>query len=184
MEEIKSNLEELEQQLLKTIQSPKIVEEYKGGIPENLEYETVKKIIFEIGVKSHTLESFTLEEALMQAVGYNQVGIAGLLIDQGARVDLKVAGNPVLNIAIHMPWHYSMVKLLVRKGADVNKKDCTGRTPLMLVSTGKRYYMEVLQLLLENKADIQVLNHRTSLMMIEANNPEIIRIVKDAIAKE
>jgi len=67
-----------------------------------------------------------------------------LLLDLGVPVDARYRGDGYFDIAPHSTalhvaaWHVipSLVDLLLARGADVNAKDGTGRTPLMLAVRG------------------------------------------------
>jgi ankyrin repeat protein len=87
---------------------------------------------------------------LMNAAAFGSIETMRLLIDKGADVNGRSAGN-----ATALMWaatDLEKVRLLVEKGADVNAVSELGHTPLILAAMSDRS-SEIVRLLLSRKAD-------------------------------
>lgn len=136
------------------------------------------------------------ESPLMVAANYNYFQVVKLLIEAGAepdKVDQYTYGKTPLQLAAWnsnmpfgnlIPWDretpIAVLKLLLDNGADVNKGDEFGTTPLIAAA-----YMgdcEVAELLLDRGADIEKANEnwRAPLMTaVDANNKEMVKLLID-----
>ncbi len=86
---------------------------------------------------------------LFQAARRNQREVVELLLAKGADIE----NGLVLNFIVTKPELYDMAKLLIEKGADVNRKNPNGDTPLQSATIhGKS--LRIIDLLLDNGADI------------------------------
>ena len=76
----------------------------------------------------------------------------------------------------------NIVKMLINNGADINRQDSYGATPLIEASF--RGHPEIVSLLLENGVDVTVVDRDgyTALMIaIEYENTEIVTLIKNHI---
>jgi ankyrin repeat protein len=106
------------------------------------------------------------ESALISAVKKGDLDIVELLVERGADIDTS-----------HEHWKYTslmyaaehgdpcLVNYLIRKGADVNKRCMDGRSALLFACLNtqcEHKYLEVIRLLIENGADLNVATKNTS----------------------
>jgi len=86
------------------------------------------------------------------SAGDKNVDIVNLLLLSGARVDDKTLdlGISALHIAAQEGF-VQLTEALIKGGADVNKKNNIGATPLMMASVKGHY--AIVQILLDNQAD-------------------------------
>jgi hypothetical protein len=63
--------------------------------------------------------------------GGNYIAVVQLLLARGADINAICLHTPLGNMVLH--GNVDVVRILIDKGADVNKKDDSGNTPLMLV---------------------------------------------------
>jgi ankyrin repeat protein len=108
----------------------------------------------------NNLDEFRYDETpLMWAAGKGLTGIARLLIDNGADVNLPNAdGNTALMLAA-FGGHKNIVEHLLtneKNKANVDQENATGNTALIW-AVGKPDNKDVIELLLSNKADV---NHQ------------------------
>lgn len=84
------------------------------------------------------------ETALMRAVGKSDVERVGILLQAGADPNAVDAGG---RISLHLARDYDVAMTLISAGAEINRPDQNGRTPLMTaVSSGKTELVELLLL--------------------------------------
>lgn len=104
--------------------------------------ESVKSLLNE-GADINKLERYIGGSALHVAARSGQHEMAQLLIDSGARVDLRDRSDytPLHNAA----WvgNLDMVKLLLNAGADISATTYSGRTPLSCAQ--ESYQVEVIE---------------------------------------
>lgn len=72
---------------------------------------------------------------------------------QNSKIDAEISQNRTLLAEAVRGGHPSVVELLVRKGADVNKRGAHGRTPLHLALTVRNNRVKTVEALLNAKAD-------------------------------
>ena len=102
---------------------------------------------------------------LFQSARRNETEVVELLLAKGADIE----DGRVLNFVVADPERYDMAKLLIDKGADVNRKDANGDSPLQLATIfGKS--LRIIDLLLDNGA------------VVDSSRSEIIRILSTAAA--
>jgi len=97
------------------------------GAVKNGDLKTVRRLIEEEGVPVDTLD--VSETALARAAIAGQCTIADYLIAQGAFIDTRndKKNTPLIHAAYH--GHMKMVKLLLRRGADVTAVGSDGTEP-------------------------------------------------------
>ncbi|CAL1299963.1 unnamed protein product [Larinioides sclopetarius] len=94
-------------------------------------------------------------QAFQNAASKGNLAVVKLLFTSGVAVNLLLE-----SIALHIAaeeGHTDTVKFLLDEGADINAQDCNGDTALHLSSLNVR--KEVVQLLIERKADILIKNN-------------------------
>lgn len=102
---------------------------------------------------------------LFQSARRNQREVVELLLAKGADIE----NGLILNFIVTQPDLYDMAKFFIEKGADVNRKDRNGDTPLQSATIyGKS--LRMIDLLLDHGADI------------DTSNNGIIRILNTAAA--
>ncbi len=99
------------------------------------------------------------------------------LIDRGADIDgveedIQWIGKSALSIAV-INKDVETIRVLLQKGADPSKQDRSGNTPLHFAV--RCYHIDensvdIVKILIENNADISVLNNRNVSIMSEAKN--------------
>lgn len=133
------------------------------------------------------------ETALMIAVAYGRIGIIDILLKEKANVETatfhddglrRISGSTALMFACRARENISadtakvIVKMLIHAGANVNAKTVSysgllslfGSTALM--HAAESGYTEILQILIENGADVNAKNHsgKTALDFAKKNN--------------
>ena len=123
---------------------------------------------------------------LLLAAANASTPIVTLLIEAGANVNAKNDWGQTPLVAAVKNSDTEIVTLLIEKGADVNAKstDPVGWTALMWAAASSSPTPEIVTLLIEAGADVNAKdeNGRTPLSL--ATNPEIIKLLKAAGAKE
>ena len=134
---------------------------------------------------------YTLNVALYEAVGNQRVGVAALLIDNGADFN-AILTEPMCHysswkFAFSPGWIYTipslrMVRLLLERGADANMVDAGGWSPLR-ESLRQCIISDVAKLLLEYGADpnlIHAYTGETPLMRAVLNKRlDLVRVLLD-----
>ena len=88
-------------------------------------------MLLEHGLRAEAVDK-TGETALGLAAGKGDVGMARVLLDHGADAELRSSAKPLISAA--QSDKVEMVKLLIERGADVNRMDEKGRTALAAAS--------------------------------------------------
>jgi ankyrin repeat protein len=84
------------------------------------------------------------------------------LLDRGADVDLRdVEGFTSLHLAAQ-GFHLHVARLLIAHGADVDARNKFGNTPLLVALVNSRGQAEMIALLKEAGADVNLKNHAGS----------------------
>ena len=100
-----------------------------------------------------------LDMQLLDAVRYNEVFKAEYFIDKGANVNIKTEdlGLTPLMIAVS-EGYFEMAEMLIKLGADINKKNKFGDTALMYAVI----YTEpkLIKLLINSGADLKAKNNK------------------------
>jgi ankyrin repeat protein len=121
--------------------------------------------------------------ALMYAAGMGQETTVLFLLDHGAKLDARDESG---GIALHYAasrGHVATVRLLLDRGASIN--DMNKNKETALVFAVEKGYPKVAKLLIERGANVNIKNQHGSTILDFANkNPEIIKLLKQAGAKE
>lgn len=131
------------------------------------------------------------------AVHHNHYEIAKLLIDYGSDVDAIAFddGTAPLHWACSL-FNEKLIKLLLKKGANINVTDLGGRTPMMWSLAINRLYinqinnlelkqLRVLKILLKNNADVNTVDAAgNNILTIEPElDNECFKIIMEHMAK-
>ena len=115
---------------------------------------------------------------LFRAASKNQREVVELLLAKGADIE----NGWVLNFIVTKPDLYEMAKLFIEKGADVNRKDPNGDTPLQIATIHGRS-LRIIDLLLDNGADIDATDNGITRILNTAAACGAERLVKFALEK-
>ena len=118
-----------------------------------------------------------LDRALLAASSGDHVRLAGLL-RSGLSPDTEVAGLPLLAHAA-AGGHVEATRLLLRHGADVDRRSSDGRTPLMLAA-GVDGSAATLRVLLDAGADENAENppgYSVLMFAVSSREPEHVRLL-------
>jgi hypothetical protein len=99
--------------------------------------------------------------AIHGAVNTGNIKLVKQLLDDGVDVNQKFvfADGPPGNTPLHLTSHSKQIaELLIKRGANVNAKDSTGKTPLHDVAYDGS--LSVLKLLIENGADVNAQDNK------------------------
>jgi ankyrin repeat protein len=88
-------------------------------------------MLLEHGLRADAVDK-TGETALGLAAGIGDIGMARVLLDHGADAELRSSAKPLIRAA--QRDKVEMVKLLIERGADVNRMDEKGQTALAAAS--------------------------------------------------
>ncbi|EAY17282.1 ankyrin repeat protein, putative [Trichomonas vaginalis G3] len=113
--------------------------------------------------------------AFHQAVIYNSIGTAELLLSYGANIDKADYELTSLHIAI-LNNSIEMVELLLSHGANVNEKNKTGETPLLKAVFGNK--KEIVELLLSHGANVNESDKYGRTVLCSAAEHNCYEIVK------
>ena len=108
------------------------------------------------------------------------IKIINFLIENGANVNINKNSLQPLTIMIMYCSEYSdleIIKLLIRKGADVNHRDSHFEMPLMICcekDNDNLFKYDLIKLLLDNKADVYIKNKKSK---------NILNVIEDNIHK-
>lgn len=108
------------------------------------------------------------------------------LLSEGAEVNIREERfnrTPLHDAAFENvdESHLGVIEVLLRKGADVNARDCDGQTPLFnLVKDGS---FKIVNLFLSYEADVKVVDKFNHSLLFPAaagkENPEVLRLLMD-----
>jgi ankyrin repeat protein len=123
---------------------------------------------------------------------YSDPEILKLLIDNGADINTKAnsgytllhsaAGHDLITHSKLVSPPSQVVALIIDYGADVNAKTKLGKTPLMVAARSTT--PEIVTLLIEAGADVNAKDNDGETPLMYASNPEIIKLLRAAGAKE
>ena len=118
---------------------------------ENEEIETVK-LLLDYWASPQSLKG--TDYPLEQAIFENNYDIVAMLIQYGADVNAFSEQGSMLTIAVsNRRVSLEIVDLLIRKGANVNQTDLSGKSVLMYASDTTGISFEKVELLINNGAD-------------------------------
>jgi uncharacterized protein len=121
-----------------------------------------------------------LDDALVAAWTGDHARLDGL-VRHGLDPDATVTGLPLLAIAASS-GHVEATRMLLRHGADVERRSVDGRTPLMLaVATGGS--AATMRVLLEAGADVNAtdpVGYSVLMLAVSSRQPEHVRLLLDA----
>jgi ankyrin repeat protein len=132
------------------------------------------------------------ETPLIRAATQYEEECAEILLERGANVNSRTQqGRTPLIAAIdgpkdfdntnHLVYSPKIARLLIARGADVNARDAAGRTPLLLAVM--RGHADIIPVLLEHKADVNVVDRNGDTVLTLAGSNEVIALLKKAGAK-
>lgn len=114
------------------------------------------------------------EEPLVNAVRNNDIGMAAILVQAGANPSLGYESP--LQHAIKT-GNLEMAKLLLQNGASLDRDGNPGRVPLILdalfLDSGKDRSCKMVELLLDNGADIEAKDLDERTLLVKAVSPSI-----------
>jgi ankyrin repeat protein len=143
------------------------------------------KLLISKGADVNYTSKYTSSTALASACYAGLDEIAQLLIDNGAKVDVKDMHDFTALYQAVRREHLSTVKLLIKNGADVNTKDTHGHTALMMAVTTRS--PKIMVSLIAAGADVNAKDDDgdTALSIAKANGPkQLMDILIKAGAKE
>jgi ankyrin repeat protein len=115
--------------------------------------------------------------ALQTAAGNGNDKMVGLLLDYKAEINLRSKTNG--QTALHMSAHEKIVQSLFQKNADINLRDNDGYTALHIAAqNGKE---DVVQCLIENKADINTTAKKVKTYVVLNFLVKIIRVMASMV---
>ncbi|HEY5590139.1 MAG TPA: SUMF1/EgtB/PvdO family nonheme iron enzyme [Paludibacter sp.] len=129
-------------------------------------------------VKSLTVEPYP--DALCTASEEGNTELIKILLDKGAKVDLKDSYGTTALFMASQKGHTDAVKILLDKGATVDLPTSKGTTPLIIASSQGN--IEVVKLLLSNgaKIDLPIIYGVTALFMASQNgHTEVVKLLLD-----
>lgn len=100
------------------------------------------------------------ENLVVSAVNGNQVAIFKILLEKGAPVSYVNNSNQSLLHMACAKQSYAIVEQLIQKGLDINQKDNSGSTPLILAIENGRNNVDLAALLVSNGADVNAKNNQ------------------------
>ena len=105
-----------------------------------------------------------------------------VLISEGANVNARDSDGVTPLMQACASESVEIVTLLIEAGADVNPKDIRGMTPLIWAALGST--PEIVSALIEAGADVNAKDRDGWTPLRRATNPEMIKLLKAAGAKE
>ena len=137
-------------------------------------FESIKNKIAETKWKTH-IKAVGPDEALFEAKTKEQVCMA---LNAGADINAKVDGTKSRPLTIAaLNGETEKVKLLIKKGADVNAKDGFHKTPLFYAV--QYNYIEIVKLLIAAGTDLSVQQYGTRQTVLDyANTDEMKKLLR------
>ena len=123
-------------------------------------------------------------DSLYNACFFGQMSVAKKFLREGADTDkAKNTGSTPLYIASQKGFA-DIAKLLIDKGADLNKPDKDNRTPLFMVCRGG--HLDVVKLLIQSNANLNIKSKWGTPLKgaMDGNNPDIVKLLRAAGAKQ
>jgi hypothetical protein len=120
--------------------------------------------VFKELIDKHTFDEARIRDCTMEAIINNRDNIVGLLLDRSLiGINDYLWGGTLLNDATEY-GQIGIIKMLLERGADINKRDTTGKTPFLLAASSDKGELEsdpnnlkrkaIMKLLLDNGANI------------------------------
>lgn len=96
---------------------------------------------------------------LIDRAPFHEKGAVKVLLENGANPNLGIVkGEPILALAIEEDVDEDDIVMMIEKGADVNKKNSRGDTPLLLAVGDGPILEKVAKKLIEKGADVNVIH--------------------------
>jgi uncharacterized protein len=123
-------------------------------------------------------------EALLRASMIGHTATVEAFLDSGADVNAKGQNGWTPLLEAVFGGHTETILAILKRGADVNLSDQIGWTPLMEAASKGR--MEVVRTLLAYGADVnaRTIESWTALQITPQGNPEIVRLLREAVARQ
>jgi len=121
----------------------------------------------------------SLDEALIEAAGQNDVIMIRRLLQQGANAQARDGRGRTALLSAVDGNQVESAKLLIEAGADVNAQDHQSDSPLLLA--GARGYLEILKLTLGANPDFTIYNRYGGTALIPACERGHVEVVKELI---
>ena len=119
-----------------------------------------------------------LDARLISAAGRGEAETVERLLDEGADVRARDARGRTALVAAAYGNHLATAEALVGAGADVNVKDDTEQSAYLISTSGVGDDPRLLELMLENGADVGSLDSYDGTGLIRAADREHVRIVE------
>jgi hypothetical protein len=142
------------------------------------------KIYLEVGAVVGVFIIREYEIPLFEAIAQKDNEVVKKMITSGFDVNTKNRGGlTALHVAVENE-NLEIIRFLLNRGANVNAKTKSRRTPIMMIEGGdEENALEIFKLLTEKGADVNVLNEdkETPLMVAcEDDNLELVKILLEA----
>lgn len=124
----------------------------------------------------------SLDHALIDAAGRNEVEMVRQLLKQGANVQAQDRNGRTALLAAVNGNHVESARLLIEAGSNVNAQDHRLDSPLLLA--GARGYLEILRLTLRAQPDFRVYNRFGGTALIPACERGHMEVVKELLQSE
>jgi len=140
------------------------------------------KLLFDNGADiNNSIKNIT--ESLIKAIQKTNLNIVKFIVEKGANVNTIHENNTLLLQSINAKKvSVNFVKFLIEKGANVNFLDNNSKTPL--IYSIENNYIDIVKLLIDNKADINVVGpkpYKKTILMyaIDMKNIDLIKLLID-----
>lgn len=121
----------------------------------------------------------SLDHALIEAAGRNEVEMVRQLLKQGANVQAQDRHGRTALLAAVNGNHVESARQLIEAGSDVNAQDHRLDSPVLLA--GARGYLEILRLTLRAQPDFTVYNRFGGTALIPACERGHVEVVKELL---